>query len=105
IVPSLVPDFPIPVDRIPAHDGTDYAYINRLAGENGYVFYLDPGPLPGVSRAYWGPQVKFGIPQPALSVNMDSWTNVEQLSFQYQPSNAVFPIVYVQDETTHVSIP
>jgi hypothetical protein len=104
IVPSLVPDFPIPVDRIPAHDGTDYAYINRLAGENGYVFYLDPGPLPGVSRAYWGPQVKFGIPQPALSVNMDSWTNVEQLSFQYQPSNATLPIVYIQDETTHVPI-
>src|SRR6185312_13683021 len=84
IVPCLVPDFPIPVDRIPAHDGTDYAYVNQLAGENGYVFYLDPGPLPGVSRAYWGPQVKFGIPQPALSVNMDTWTNVESLSFRYE---------------------
>jgi hypothetical protein len=69
------------------------------------VFYLDPGPLPGVSRAYWGPQVKFGIPQPALSVNMDSWTNVEQLSFQYEPSKATLPIVYIQDETTHIPIP
>ena len=105
IVPSLVPDLPIPVDRIPAQDGTDFAYINQLATENGYVFYLDPGPVPGVSRAYWGPQVKFGIPQPALNVNMDTWTNVEQLSFQYQPSNATLPIVYIQDDITHVPIP
>jgi hypothetical protein len=105
IVPSLIPDLPIPVDRIPAHDGTDFAYITKLAAENGYVFYLDPGPLPGASRAYWGPQVKFGIPQPALSVNMDSWTNVEQLSFQYEPSKATLPIVYIQDETTHIPIP
>lgn len=105
VVPSLVPDLPIPVDRIPAHDGTDYAYINRLATENGYVFYLDPGPLPGVSRAYWGPQIKFGPPQPSLNVNMDSWTNVEELGFRYQPTKASLPIVLIQDETTHVPIP
>jgi hypothetical protein len=105
IVPSLIPDLPIPVDRIPAHDGTDFAYVTKLATENGYVFYLDPGPLPGISRAYWGPQVKFGIPQPALNVNMDSWTNVERLSFRYEPSKATLPIVFIQDETTHIPIP
>jgi hypothetical protein len=105
VVPSLIPDLPIPVDRIPAHDGTDYAYVTRLANENGYVFYLDPGPLPGISRAYWGPQVKFGLPQPSLNVNMDTWTNVEELGFRYQPTKASLPIVIIQDETTHVPIP
>jgi hypothetical protein len=105
VSPSLIPDLPIPVDRIPAHDGTDYAYINRLAGESGYVFYLDPGPLPGVSRAYWGPQIKFGPPQPSLNVNMDTWTNVEELGFRYQPTKASLPIVFIQDETTHIPIP
>jgi hypothetical protein len=105
IVPSLIPDLPIPIERFPSHDGTDLAYINRLAGENGYVFYLDPGPLPGVSRAYWGPQVKFGVPQPALTVNMDSWTNVEQLSFRYAPFKATTPIVTIQDQTTGAPIP
>jgi hypothetical protein len=105
IVPSLIPDLPIPIERFPSHDGTDLAYINRLAGENGYVFYLDPGPLPGVSRAYWGPQVKFGVPQPALTVNMDTWTNVEQLTFRYAPFKATTPIVTIQEETTGVPIP
>ncbi|HYM74174.1 MAG TPA: hypothetical protein VET89_14425 [Stellaceae bacterium] len=105
IVPSLIPDVPVPVERFPSHDGTDLAYINRLAGENGYVFYIDPGPVPGVSRAYWGPQVKFGAPQPALTVNMDTWTNVDQLSFHYAPYRATTPIVTILDETTGVPIP
>ena len=38
-----------------------------------------------MSQAYWGPQIKFGIPQPALSVNMDTWSNVESLHFTYEP--------------------
>lgn len=105
IVPSVIPDVPIPVERIPAQKGTDLAYIKQLAQEAGYVFYLDPGPLPGISTAYWGPQVKFGVPQPALSVNMDTWTNVESLSFRYQPQDSTLPIVFIQDPTTHAPIP
>ena len=70
-----------------------------------YVFYLDPGPLPGISTAYWGPQVKFGLPQPALNVNMDTWTNVESLTFRYQPQDSSLPIVFIQDPTTHAPIP
>lgn len=105
IVPSFVPDITIPVDRIPAQQGTDLDYLNQLAANAGYVFYVDPGPAPGISTGYWGPQIKFGIPQPALSVNMDSWTNVEQLQFSYEPDQSVMPIVTIQDETTHTPIP
>ena len=105
VIPMFVPDIPIPTDRIPSQKGTDLAYIKQLAKEAGYVFYIDPGPLPGVSRAYWGPQVKIGIPQPALNVNMDAWTNVESLSFQYEPQNSVLPIVFIQDPTSKVNIP
>ncbi|MGH7062537.1 MAG: hypothetical protein ACREET_00515 [Stellaceae bacterium] len=105
VVPSFIPDVPLPVERIPSQKGTDLAYIKDLAKQVGYVFYIDPGPLPGVSTAYFGPQVKFGLPQPALSINMDSWTNVEALSFRYQPHNSTIPIVYSLDETTHASIP
>ena len=105
VVPSVVPDIPIPVERIPGQKGTDYFYVNQLANRVGYVFYLDPGPLPGISTAYWGPQVKFGIPQPALSVNMDTWTNVESLSFRYEPQKFKLPIVTIVEPTTHVPIP
>ena len=69
------------------------------------MFYLDPGPLPGISTAYWGPQVKFGVPQPALNVNMDTWTNVESLSFRYEPQDSALPIVFIQEPTTDAPIP
>ena len=37
----------MPVEQIPAQKGTDLAYIQQLAEEAGYVFYITPGPLPG----------------------------------------------------------
>ena len=105
VVPVVTPDVEVPTDKIPSQKGTDLAYIQQLATEAGYVFYLTPGPLPGMSQAYWGPQVKIGVPQPALNVNMDSWTNVESLSFRYEPQNAVTPIVFIQDQTTGATLP
>jgi hypothetical protein len=105
VIPVPVPDIPIPVEQIPSQKSTDLAYIEHLAKEAGYVFYITPGPLPGMNQAYWGPQVRIGIPQPALSVNMDSWTNVESLNFRYQPQTSVIPIVFLQDQTTKVVLP
>lgn len=105
IVPSVVPDIPIPVERIPTQQGNDYDYLRMLAEAAGYVFYLDPGPLPGMTTAYWGPEIKFGIPQPALSINMDAWTNVNSLSFTYEPDKSTLPIVFIQDPITKAPIP
>lgn len=105
VVPAIAPDVPIPIDKIPTQKGTDLAYIRQLAREAGYVFYIDPGPVPGVSTAYWGPQIKIGMPQAALNVNMDSWTNVESLSFRYEPQSAVLPIVFMQDPNSKAPIP
>ena len=105
VIPVVAPDVEVPIDKIPTQKGTDFAYINQLAEEAGYVFYVQPGPAPGTSQAYWGPQIKVGIPQPALNVNLDAWTNVESLNFHYNPKTSVLPIVYIQDTTTKVSIP
>jgi hypothetical protein len=104
VVPAPVPDVPVPVQRIPVQQGTDLAYVRKLAKQVGYVFYLTPGPLPGTTQAYWGPQVRIGNPQPALNVNMDAWTNVESLSFRYQPQASVLPIVYIQDPIAGVPV-
>lgn len=60
---------------------TDRAYLQYLAQRCGYVFFVRPGPLPGQSTAYFGPDVNLPIPQPALTVNMDANTNVESISF------------------------
>ncbi len=105
VIPVPVPDIPVPIQRIPRQDGTDLAYIQQLAREVGYVFYVAPGPLPGISQAYWGPQVRIGIPQPALNVNLDAWTNVESLNFRFQPQNSEAPIVWIQDQFSGTTLP
>ncbi len=45
----------------------------------------NPGPVPGTNIAYFGPEMKVGVPQPALNVDMDAHTNVDNLSFQFRP--------------------
>jgi hypothetical protein len=82
-VPTLLMDVPNPAKAIPIQSGTDLSYIQALAAEAGYVFYIDPGPLPGVNVAYWGPEIRVGLPQPALSVNLDAASNVESLGFSF----------------------
>ena len=105
VIPSLFADVPIPVERIPAQKGTDLAYIKELARLAGYVFYIDPGPAPGVNIAYWGPEIKIGVPQPALNVDMDAHTNVESLSFSFKTAETTLPIVLIQNQLTKIPIP
>jgi hypothetical protein len=80
-IPPFINDVPIPTKQVPTHKGTDLQYLKTLADECGYVFYVEPGPLPGQSIAYWGPDIRIPVPQRALGVNMDAHTNVESLNF------------------------
>ena len=105
VIPSLFTDIPIPTDRIPTQKLSDLKYINEMASEAGYVFYIDPGPAPGTNVAYWGPQIKVGVPQPALNFDMDSQTNVESLSFSFNTANTTLPIVFIQNQLTKIPIP
>jgi len=104
VIPSIAEDLPIPIQRIPQQRGTDYAYIKRLAQQCGHVFYLEPGPAPATSKAYWGPEIRVGMPQPALAVNMDGLTNVESLSFNFDKERKTMPIVYFQESISKVPI-
>lgn len=105
VIPEIVTDIPIPISRIPRQQGKDLEYIEKLAEESGYVFYLDPGPLPGMSVAYWGPEIKVGLPQPALNTNMDAHTNVESLSFRFDKEKKKMPVVFIHEEITKAIIP
>jgi hypothetical protein len=104
-IPELMPDISIPIDRIPRHQGKDLEYIQKLATECGYVFYLDPGPEPGMSVAYWGPEVKVGTPQPALNINMDAFTNVESLQFTFDKERKTLPIIFIQEPISKAILP
>ena len=105
VIPSLFTDVPIPTERYPIHQGTDLEYIRFLASDVGYVFYVDPGPVPGTNTAYWGPEIKVGVPQPALNYDMDAHTNVESLSFNFDGAKTTLPIVFIQNSLTKIPIP
>lgn len=105
VIPSFFLDVPIPIDKIPAQQGTDLKYIEQLASQVGHVFYIEPGPVPGTNTAYWGPEIKIGVPQPALNFDMDAHTNVETLSFNFKSTEYSLPIVFIQNELTHFPIP
>lgn len=104
IVPAIVPP-PVPALRNPAEGydtqtGTDLQYIRQHASRCGYVFYLEPGPAPGTSVAYFGPDVRVPVPQPALNVNMDAHTNVESLSFSLDGTAKKIVVITVLDPAT-----
>ena len=105
VIPSILIDVPIPIEKIPNQRGTDLNYIRWLAKRVGYVFYLEPGPEIGTSVAYWGPEIKVGVPQPALNINMDAHTNVESLSFTFDTENRTLPIIYLHNKESKTIIP
>jgi hypothetical protein len=96
-----------PLDQSPKQFGTDYAYINTLGSEVGAVFYLDPGPMPGQSTAYWGPDITtlFGGTQPAVSINMDANTTVDSMSFSYDGTLSTQYLVTIIEPNTGIPIP
>ena len=105
IIPSILPDFPNPLEEIPRQQGKDLQYITALADRVGYVFYLESGPMPGQSTAYWGPEIKIGEPQPALNVNMDAFTNVEALTFRIDAEKKVLPVLMIHELFSKLVIP
>jgi hypothetical protein len=82
VIPPILTVVDIPTERIESQTmSTDREFIRGLAQRCGYIFAVDPGPAPGTSIAYFGPDVNLPIPQSALSINMDGNTNVESMSF------------------------
>lgn len=105
VIPSILDIPPLPIQRIPQQRGSDYAYVKKLASDAGYVFYLEPGPAPGTSKAYWGPEIRVGAPQPALTTGMDAMSNVESLSFRFDKEKKTMPIVFFQESLSKAPIP
>lgn len=105
VIPRILFEVPIPTDKIPVQKGNDREYLIELARDAGHVFYLEPGPQPGMSRAYWGPEVRFSPPQPALNTNMDAHTNVESLSFAMQNEEYRLPVLLIQPQALKFPIP
>jgi hypothetical protein len=106
LVPAITPttDVPIMIDRIPRQHETDLKFIKRLAKRNGFVFYIEPLTF-GANTAYWGPENRLSIPQPALTMNMGSWTNVTSLRISQDALSPVDTKGTFVEPITKVSIP
>ncbi|HEX5503426.1 MAG TPA: hypothetical protein VFW96_12445 [Thermomicrobiales bacterium] len=105
VIPPLVIDPPLPLERVPVQQATDLAYLREMAGRHGYVFYIVPGPAPFTNTAYWGPPVRLGVPQRALSVNLGGETNVERLDYRYNALGPTTVAGQVQDRRTNQTLP
>ncbi|RJQ84787.1 hypothetical protein [Amycolatopsis panacis] len=103
IPPKFVEPY-LPEDNYLAQAGTDLSYLRALARKAGYAFYLEPGPRPGVSAAYWGPEVRTGKPQPALTVDSGPATNVESMSFGFDGTARTQFTIRKEEPTTKIGI-
>ena len=95
MIPMALPpkfiDPPIPIDRVPQQNGTDWEYLQQMARRHGYETYIDPGPVPGVNTLYWGPPVKPGVPQRTLTVDMG-------------PASDAYDVTTSEDDTVLTSV-
>ena len=110
IVPMAIPpldmDPPLPVIRVPQQRATDLAHLQELAGRHGYVTYAIPGPAPGMSSMYWGPQVRLGVPQRAITIGQLPSTNVVgDVQFTLDAHGPVEVRGRDRDRTTGVELP
>ncbi|HSI59404.1 MAG TPA: hypothetical protein VLA16_17715 [Ideonella sp.] len=100
VIPSFITEFKTFASGWSSQTGTHLQYLKQLAAANGFVFYVEPGPLPGQSIAYLGPDIRIPVPQPALSINMDAHTNVEAMSFALDGLAKETMVVLVNDPIT-----
>jgi hypothetical protein len=104
-IPPLYTDVPNPLESIPNQSMSDLEYLRATANEVGYTFYIDPGPLPGANLAYWGPEIRIGVPQPALTIGMGAATNVESLSFSFDGLSRTQYTITITEPNSKLGIP
>ena len=105
VIPPPVIDAPIPIERTPVQQATDLGYLREMAGRYGYVFYVTPGPAPMTNVAYWGPPIRVGVPQPAITVNMGAETNATLTLAQEEALNPALVEGKVQDTRSNAALP
>ena len=89
IIPALTQtsDIQTSLERVPWQRETDLQCLQRLASDNGFVFYVEPVTV-GANTAYWGPKTRTGTLQPALTIGMGGATNIKNLSFSEEGLSA-----------------
>lgn len=102
VAPTL--DIPLMVQRTPCQHATDLNFLKAMARRNSYVFYVEPLQL-GISKAYFGPRTRIGVPQSALTLNMGGASNVSSIQFTQDDLAPVRSSGVMLDLTTQLQIP
>ena len=104
-IPPLFQDISIPIEKYAHQVGTDFQYSDKLAKDAGHEFYMTPGPAPGTNTAYWGPTIRVGLPQPALTIDMDAASTVDAVSFSADGNASELRIAHVKVANFSVPVP
>jgi hypothetical protein len=105
VIPPAISSIPSPTERVPQQSVSDGDYLQSLAADHGYVFFVTPGPTPGQNKAYWGPPNRSGQAQKALTVDSGPATNVEAINFSYDATAPQQVFGSVSDENTEQVLP
>ncbi|MBS1912843.1 MAG: hypothetical protein JST22_12720 [Bacteroidetes bacterium] len=92
-------------ERVPVQHETDLQYLRRMAARYNYHFYINPGDTLFSPQAYWGPPVRSGNPQRALSLDLGRFTNVAWITFQYNGLAPTKVADRVQERTSDKQAP
>lgn len=105
VIPPKFIDPPIPIDRVPQQNCSDWAYLNQMARRHGYETYVDPGPLPGMNTLYWGPPTKPGVPQRTMTVDMGPASDAYDITTSEDDQSLMTVETTVQDRFTGKEFP
>lgn len=104
-IPPAVVDPPIPVDRTPQQNCSDWSYLKKMAKRHGYEVYIDPGPAPGTNTLYWGPPVLPGLQQKTMSVNQGPNSDAFDIDIDHSAEDLTIVEGSVQDRLTGKKVP
>jgi hypothetical protein len=106
VIPTSVSISDTPEEVVNQQVGTDLKYINWLACRNGYIFQIQPGPLPLTNMAYFGPPRRASTPHKAITINQPPGSNVDSIQFSHNALAATKVKASVQDTLeTDLDIP
>jgi phage protein D len=103
-LPTPTTDIPIELQRTPNQAETDLKFIQRLARRNGFVFYVAPLTI-GTNEAYFGPDLRAGILQPAINVGLGPSTNADSLDVTTDSTAPVSGTGTFYESTLGVTLP
>lgn len=105
VIPPVALDPPLPIDRTPQQDCSDWAYLKKMAGRHGYVTYVEPGPAPLTNTVYWGPRIRPEPPQCPLNVDLGPLTNVDSITAANDADAPATVEGFVKDRQTGQVVP